>query len=45
MHTLDVSALYGKDYTLLGKNKKEYKSEKTLIEILIHKGTELTPDV
>lgn len=33
IHSLDISALYKKDYALLGHNKKEYKSEKTILEL------------
>ena len=33
IHSLDISGLYKDDYALLGENKKEYKSEKTILEI------------
>ena len=33
IHSLDISAIYKDDYALLGGNKKEYKSGKTILEI------------
>ena len=33
IHSLDISALYKEDYVLLGEDKKEYKSEKTILQL------------
>ncbi|MDO4961794.1 MAG: Calx-beta domain-containing protein, partial [Eubacteriales bacterium] len=33
IRSLDVSALYGKDYELLGGNRTEYDSEKTIMQL------------
>ncbi len=44
IHTMDFSAVYGRDYKLEGKHKKEYRGNQTILELIAKGDDEISTE-
>ncbi len=44
IHTMDFSAVYGRDYKLEGKHKKEYRGNQTILELIAKGDDTVSPE-